>query len=181
MAKIRERDVIVERLFPSGMLQVSAVVGDHLMRRRYDDYTGEEAVSSFLDEANEILAKRIVNRPARRNPSHRRVDDDIRVSVYEEYYTQESLARSDVESVDTIRYRELCDFGEAQEIVRRYGTYDHPYEFDGETLSLRSADANNNWKDGSHTLVSVVVMFEDSNTAHRFVKWYNRLRTGEVR
>ena len=42
--------MLIRKLFPSGMWEVSAVIGGYLVRRRYQGYTKKEAFNLFKDE-----------------------------------------------------------------------------------------------------------------------------------
>lgn len=49
---VRKKDLTVDVVRHSGMIVVSALVGEHLETRKFVDYTKREAVSMFLDEMN---------------------------------------------------------------------------------------------------------------------------------
>lgn len=55
--RVSSKDVSVEVIRPSGGLLVTAIVDDQYFKRRYFDYTKQEAVQSFVAEVNDILRR----------------------------------------------------------------------------------------------------------------------------
>lgn len=45
--------MLIEKLFPSGMIEISDIIDNHLFRRRYMGYTMKEAKANFKRDLRE--------------------------------------------------------------------------------------------------------------------------------